>query len=89
MSSTISPSDLHHAAEEFTRASSDTLEIAKRLENVTGSLEKKWEGAAKQVFYQQYKEWRQISGGFASLLGNIAKELHAMAERHEQVDKKF
>jgi len=89
MSNTISPPDLHHAAEEFARASNDTLEIAKRLENITGCLEKKWEGAAKQVFYQQYKEWHQVSGGFASLLSNIAKELHAMAERHEHIDQKF
>ncbi len=89
MSSAISPQDLHHAAEEFAKASSDTLEIAKRLENVATHLEKKWEGAAKQVFYQQYKEWHHASGGFAALLSNIAKELRAMAERYEQVDRKF
>jgi WXG100 family type VII secretion target len=89
MSNLISPQDLHHAAEEFSQASSDTLEIAKRLDNVTGSLEKKWAGAAKQAFFQQYKEWRQVSAGFAVLLSNIAKELDGMAEHYEQVDKNF
>jgi WXG100 family type VII secretion target len=89
MSATISSQDLNGAAEEFSKASKETLEIAKRLEHATGLLQKKWEGAAKQVFYSQYKEWHQAAGGFAMLLSNIARELHAMAERYEHVDDKF
>ena len=87
--SMISPQDLHEAAEQFRQAGKDTLEIAKRLEKVTGQMEKKWEGASKQVFYQQYQQWNESSGGFAVLLNNIAQELHAMAERYEHVDQKF
>ncbi len=86
---TVSPQDLHEAAEEFKKAGQDTSEIAKRLDKVIGQLEKKWEGASKQVFYQQYEQWGQASGGFETLLNNIARELHAMAERYEHVDKKF
>lgn len=87
--STISPQDLHEAAEQFKQASKDTLGIAKRLEDVADQLEKKWAGASKQVFYQQYQQWSQASGGFAVLLNNIAQELHTMADRYEHVDRKF
>ncbi len=86
---TVSPPDLHEAAEQFKQASKDTLEIAERLDKVTGQLEKKWESASKQVFYQQYQQWSQASGSFAMLLNNIAQELHAMAERYEHIDQKF
>ncbi len=86
---TISPQDLHEVAEQFMQAGKDTLEIAKRLENVTSQLEKKWAGANKQVFYEQYQQWNQASGSFAILLSNIAQELNAMAERYEHVDQKF
>jgi WXG100 family type VII secretion target len=90
MSNTKIPTqDLHEAAEEFKQAGNDTMEIAKRLEKVASQLEKKWGGASKQVFYQQYQQWNQLSGGFAILLNNIAQELHAMAERYEDVDQKF
>jgi WXG100 family type VII secretion target len=85
----ISPQDLHEAAKEFQNAGKDTLEIAKRLEKITSQLEKKWDGASKQVFYKQYQQWSQASGGFAVLLNNISQELHAMAERYEHVDQKF
>lgn len=46
--SMISPQDLHEAAEQFRQAGKDTLEIAKRLEKVTGQMEKKWEGQASR-----------------------------------------
>ena len=85
----ISPQDLHEAAKEFQEASKDTLEIAKRLENIINRLEGNWDGASKQVFYKQYQQWSQASGGFAILLNNISQELHAMADRYEHVDQKF
>jgi WXG100 family type VII secretion target len=87
--STIYSHDLHEAAEQFKLASKDTLEISKRLDNTISQLDKKWEGASKQVFYKQYQQWSQAEEGFMIFLNSIAQELNAMADRYEQIDQKF
>lgn len=83
----ISPEELHRAAQEFSLGSKESQAIVKRLETATAELENKWAGAAQQVFFKNYKEWRQHMGGFVALLNGISQELHAMAERFEQADR--
>ena len=82
----IPSSDLHQAAEEFSKAKKETLAIIKRLEKTTTALEDQWAGATKQVFYKHYQDWMQQMEGFNHLLGVISQEMHAMADRFEDID---
>jgi WXG100 family type VII secretion target len=82
----ISPNDLHHAAEEFSKAHKETQALIKRLDGTTSALEDKWSGTSQQMFYKYYEEWVQHIEGFNHLLSIIADEMHAMAERYERID---
>ena len=82
----ISPSDLHHAADEFSKANKETWAIIKRLGGTTSALEDKWSGASQQMFYKYYEEWVQNIEGFNHLLSVIVEEMHAMAEKFENID---
>jgi WXG100 family type VII secretion target len=82
----IPPTELHQAAEEFSKAKKETEAIIKRLEKTTSSLEDQWGGATQQVFYKHYKDWMQQVEGFNHLLGVISQEMHAMADRFEDID---
>jgi WXG100 family type VII secretion target len=82
----ISPNDLHHAAEEFSKANKETQAIIKRLGETTSVLEDKWSGTSQQMFYKYYEEWIQHIEGFNHLLSVSAEEMHAMADRFERIE---
>ena len=82
----ISPNDLHHAADEFSKAHKETQALIKRLGETTTALEDKWSGASQQMFYKYYKDWMQNIEGPNHLLSVISEEMHAMAERFENID---
>ena len=83
----IQPDELRQSAEEFNKAGKETQAILKRLDDSTGELEKKWAGAAQQIFFKQYKDLRQYMEAFSVLLGNVSLEMQAMADRYEKADR--
>jgi len=84
----LSPNDLHSAAEEFSKAHKELQTILERLSDTMASLEDKWSGTSQQMFYKYYTEWQTHIEGFNHLLDVAAKEMHAMADRFEHLDKK-
>ena len=82
----IESEELVKASEQFTAAGKDLQQILKNLDDTTGNVKDKWEGAAKQVFFKEYLELRQYMEGFSILLGQISKEMFAMAERYDKAD---
>lgn len=88
MDELLIPSDeLHFVAKEFASASKESQVILDRLEKATNQLEGKWAGATRQVFYKHYVEWQIHMRNQASILNNIAQEIHGLAERFEKLDK--
>lgn len=88
MDELIIPSEeLHVVAKEFSTASKESQAIIDRLDKATKNLEEKWAGATQQVFYKHYTDWQAHMRIYATLLNNIAQELHGLAERFEQIDK--
>lgn len=79
--------ELYEAAKEFDEVGKASQLLVERLERATSELEKKWSGAAKQVFFKNYKQWHQTMQGHIALLNSISREMNAMADRFEQADK--
>jgi WXG100 family type VII secretion target len=79
--------ELHIVASEFSTASKESQVIIDRLGKVTKQLEEKWVGATQQAFYKHYTEWEAHMRIYATLLNNIADELHGLAERFEKIDR--
>jgi len=74
---------LSEVAADFGRASQETQQLASRLEEGIGRLESTWTGIEQQIFYLYYREWQQQMGGFSQILGAIASELAAVAEKYD------
>ncbi len=79
--------DLHEAASQFKTASKDMLTSMKTLDDSVTGLEKKWAGATQQVFYTKYKDLHRSMQGISALMGNIARELDALADRMSSIDE--
>jgi WXG100 family type VII secretion target len=83
----ITPENLVEAGHDFQQASKDIQSIVNRLEGTMGKLEETWSDAGQQVFFQYYSEWRQHMGGFSEILDEIARQVLAIADRIEEIDK--
>jgi WXG100 family type VII secretion target len=83
----IMPSDIHEIASEFRKGSDDSAKVVRNLEKAMSHLQSKWDGSSEQLFFRDYKLWRDQARGFVGMLSNIALELDAMAERFADADK--
>ncbi len=83
----IQPEALYKSAQDFLKASKELDAINKTLSGSTGGLQKKWEGASRQVFFKHYEELKQYMEGMSGLMKNISQEMQAMAERFEHADQ--
>jgi WXG100 family type VII secretion target len=83
----VQPDELRRSAGDFDQAGKDIAEVIKKLDDSTGELEKKWEGASRQVFFKQYKQMRGYIEAISSLMANISTEMKAMADRYEEADR--
>ncbi len=82
----LEPDELRKAAGTFNESKNSLAELTKKLDETTKALETKWVGVSQEVFFKQYKELRQYLEGFGLILGNISREMEAMADRFEQAD---
>jgi WXG100 family type VII secretion target len=88
MSERFVPSDdLRRAALEFAKASEEALSILKRLETASKKLEEKWTGPTQEMFLRHYESCHSLFENAATNMDLIAKELEAIADRYETVDR--
>lgn len=82
----IAPEMLHEAAGAFAKAKEENQKQIKELEAAIKKVQTAWPNAANQGFFQNYKTWEEHMQGFLILLDQIAKDLHAIADRFERAD---
>ncbi len=82
----IAPDELRRAAHAFAQANKDSQAIMEKLEKAMAELEGKWGGVTQQMFFKNYKDWRQYMGSLVVLLNNTAGDMQAIAERFEKAD---
>ena len=85
----IAPDRLREVAKEFRVASKDSRKIIKGLDGEMKSLQTKWRSASQQSFYRDYMEWNEHAAGFMLVLESIAREMEAIADRFEKVDRRL
>ncbi len=83
----INPESLRDAAATFGGATDTLMTLLKDLNEATEKLEKDWAGVSQQTFYKQYEDLQKYLDAFAAISANIAKEMNAMADRFEKLDK--
>jgi WXG100 family type VII secretion target len=83
----IEPEQAREAAEKFRKASKESQQVVKALEETMNDLRSQWQSASQQMFYRDFKEWHEFAVGSVALLANIAKELDAIADRFAAADK--
>ena len=83
----IQPNDLGDTAKQFSEASTGIQTIMKNLDDSTEKLEKQWRGATQQTFYKQYKDLHNYLDAFSAMAANIAREMNALADRFEKLDR--
>lgn len=82
----INADDLQHTARQFKKAGGDMLASMKSLDDAISALEGKWDGAAQQVFYRNYKDLHQAMAGLSAMMKSIATELEALSVRMLSID---
>jgi WXG100 family type VII secretion target len=83
----VTPEEVHQVASQFKQASSQSQEMVQRLQQTMGNLQPNWEGMTQQRFYGEYEQWRNSMNQFVQLLGQIAQQLDAIADRFAQADQ--
>lgn len=83
----ISPEILYEASSAFAKAKEDNEKQIRELEAAIKKVQAAWPSAAKQGFFQTYKLWEEHMQGFLVLLGQIAMDMHAIADRFQETDK--
>ena len=79
--------DLRRMAEEFARAGRASEDTLARLDHAVEVMEKKWGGATQQSFYRQFRSLRPQMARLGAHLDLIAREVNALVERFESVDR--
>lgn len=80
-------SELRRVGGEFKAASQQTNETLTRLNRAVNALESQWEGAAKQRFYQEYRQWETGLHQFIQLLETAGQRLETMANEVSEADR--
>jgi WXG100 family type VII secretion target len=82
----VNPEDLRAAANELAEAHKESQATLTRVDQAMTALENKWQGASRQIFYRNYKDWRTAMGGMAVLLKQISREMTEMAADFKKAD---
>jgi len=83
----LTPAEIHRAAEDFLRESRECEEMVGRLQRAVAEMRKKWESASGEVFYHEFQAWKRSMGPQAAVLKDIARQLDAIAERFAEADR--
>ena len=83
----IPVSELRRVGGEFKAASQQTTDTLTRLSRAVNGLEPQWEGAAKQRFYQEYRQWEVGLRQFIQLLDTAGQRLETMANEVSEADR--
>jgi WXG100 family type VII secretion target len=82
----INPDDLLITAGELGEAYRESQATLIRVDKAVAALENKWEGASRQAFYRNYKDWRTAMAGMAVLLRQVSREMTVMAEMFQKTE---
>ena len=83
----VDPEKMREAAHSFGQATDTLKTVLKDLNDAVEKLEKDWSGLSQQAFYKQYEDLQQYLDAFSSISSDIAKEMNAMADHFEKLDR--
>ena len=83
----IDPEKMREGARSFGQATDTLNTVLNDLNEAVQKLEKDWTGLSQQAFYKQYQDLQQYLDAFASISSDIAKEMNAMADHFEKLDR--
>jgi WXG100 family type VII secretion target len=74
---------------EFKRASQESLELMKRLQQAVRGLESSWEGQAQQRFFAQYRDWETTMRQCTRFLESVGAQLESVAVDYSEADSQL
>lgn len=83
----INTDHVRQVGREFLSASQQSQDLSNRLQSTVNGLQPEWEGYTQQRFYQDFQQWQTSMRHYASMLDGIGKELQAIADRFEALDR--
>jgi WXG100 family type VII secretion target len=78
---------LFETSSEFSKAGKTTTDLQLKLEKKMKILEKTWTDSSKQRFFNYYRELDQQLAACGLIMDTIAREMGAIAERYEELNK--
>lgn len=71
---------------ELKLASQRTREVLDRLRSATQAVDPQWEGASKQRFFQEFRQWEVTMRQFSELLESVGARMESIAADMAQTD---
>jgi WXG100 family type VII secretion target len=79
--------ELRHLGGEFKTASQQFEQVVARLRQAVERVDPLWEGAAKDVFFEQYQQWEITLRQFVQLLDTVGGRLESITRGFEETDR--
>ncbi len=82
----VAPEQLRQVSTQLQQVSQQNQEMTTQLDNLVNGLQGAWEEPAKELFVQQFNQWKLAMTQYTQLMNSVAQQMNATASRFESID---